>query len=454
MKTIFAILCALALAGSPRAADATNEVREGLLQLADGSSLHGGLESIGRESGLKWEHPAAAEPLQFRLANIEGIRFEHANAPEEAFEPSSRFYFKNGDEIIGKLQSIENGSATIESWFGESLRAPVGMLESITFSAKGYKLLYEGPDGPEGWKIGRNQRSWEYKDGEFIANGADLLGRDFGIQQSSSLEFDLAWNGPFSLSITLYAQKIDRFDYSTSAYLVYLGTGAISVQRVQAGTGAVMLGQTQIPRMLQRNKMHFEIRCNKDDATIALYADGDFIQKWKDSAGFVAKGTGIVFFSQVEPRALRLSNIRVAEWEGKFEPEPLTNAPPELDVVFLANRDRVLGKVRSLADGEVSVETKQTRLDIPVERVTQIQFAEGEEAAAPESEGLVRASFPGGESLLFELESWGDGKVAGTSGIFGPVAFSPNRIRQITFSPEGAEPEQGAAIEFQFPDFE
>ena len=30
--------------------------------------------------------------------------------------------------------------------------------------------------------------------------------------------------------------------------------------------------------------------------TVSLFADGEFVQRWKDAAGFVAKGSGIVFF--------------------------------------------------------------------------------------------------------------------------------------------------------------
>ena len=364
------------------------------------------------------------------------MRFDQAQAPARSFKASSRFQFRNGDELIGNILQITNDSLRFQSWFGETVEAGIASLDSVSFSSRGYNLLYEGPSGIDAWKVGRGPRSWEYKDGKFIANGADLLGRDFGLTGSSTLEFDLEWNGTFSMSITLYAQIIDRFDYSTSAYLVYLGTGAISVQRVQAGSGAVMLGQTQLPEMMRRNSMHFEIRCNKEDATISLFADGRFVQRWKDTnpGGFVAKGGGIVFFSQVEPRKLTLSNIRVAEWDGKFEPEALTNAPPDMDVVFLANKDKVYGKVLSLDEAQATVETKQTKLDIPLARVTQIRFAVNPDASTNYASADVRATFPGGESVVFELDKWGSEEVTGHSRIFGPLTFHPRNIRQLQFN--------------------
>jgi hypothetical protein len=352
---------------------------------------------------------------------------------------------------------LGGGKLRFQSWFGDNIQSSLPALEAIQFSARGYNLLYEGPTGTNGWRIGRNPRSWEYRDGAFVANGADLLGRDFGLKSSASLEFDLAWNSAFSLSITLYASVIDRFDYSSSAYLLYLGTASVSVQRVQAGAGAIMLGQAQIPEMLRRNKMHFEIRCNKEDATISLYADGRFVQRWKDSSpgGFVAKGGGIVFFSQVDTRALRLSNIRVAEWDGRFEPDSLTNLPPDLDVVFLANRDKVFGKVLAIEPTKAMVEAKQAKLDIPLERITQVRFSK----SAAETNlfpGEVRAGFPGGESVVFKLEEWSSGEVKGVSRTFGPVTFDPKNIRQLQFNLDrsAADDEPEANLDADFLEFE
>ena len=431
--------------------------RSGILQLSDGSTLHGTLGSIDGHRELSWTHPAAKSALQFSLSNMASVRFEEAVRAKHDFTPSARFQFKNGDELVGNVRAIKDNTLSFQSWFGDNVQAQLPALEAILFSARSYNLLYEGPTGTNGWRIGKNPRSWEYKDGAFVANGADLLGRNFGLSNSSTLEFDLAWSGPFSLSITLYAQVIDRFDYSSSAYLIYLGNGAISVQRVQAGAGAVMLGQNQIPEMYRKNKMRFEIRCNKEDATITLYADGKFVQRWKDNSqgGFVAKGGGIVFFSQVEARSLKLSNIRVAEWDGRFEPDSMTNLPPDQDVVFLANRDKVFGKVLALEETKATVEARQAKLDIPLERVTQIRFAKAD-AETNTLPNEVRASFPGGESVVFNMEKWNGTEVKGTSRTFGPLTFDPKGIRELQFNLNRTadQDEDTANVDTQFLEFE
>ncbi|MGZ8940297.1 MAG: hypothetical protein ACXW32_13910, partial [Limisphaerales bacterium] len=178
--TLILILFAMVLIG--RAQDTNG--RPGILQLSDGSSLHGTLGSISGTNHLFWSHPAAREPLQFSLSNMASMRFEQAQARKHAFNPTARFQFKNGDELVGNVRAIQDNTLRFQSWFGDDVQARLPALDAILFSSRGYNLLYEGPTGTNGWRIGRNPRSWEYKDGAFIANGADLLGRDFGLTNS------------------------------------------------------------------------------------------------------------------------------------------------------------------------------------------------------------------------------------------------------------------------------
>jgi hypothetical protein len=429
----------------------------GLIQLFDGTSLHGSLESISTQKGVAWDFPAAQGPLILKPDNISGIRFESAVSTNRPNKPTCRFRFHNGDEVLGDLVGIEGDTAIIQSWFGGQLKSPKQAFSSLQFSAHGFKVLYEGPNSPDEWKTGRTGHGWTYKDGALIANGADILGRDFGLTNSSSLEFDLAWSGTFSLTVTVYAQTIERFDYSTSAYVFYFNPGGVSIQRIQAGAGAMMLGRADIPEMLNKNRARLEIRSNREEGTLSLFVNGPLVQRWKDPRGFVSSGTGVVFYSQVESPTLKLSNIKLSEWDGRFEPEgPSTNKLTE-DVIFLANKDKVVGKVKGLGENKLLVQThtldapatgdkpsEGRALQIPLSRVTEIYFANTQEAPDKQSPWAVRASFPGGETISFQLEKWSAGEVTGISGNFGPVAFNPRAIRFLQFNPARVEQKNDA----------
>lgn len=410
----------------------------GVLQMFDGTSLHGNLQSISTQEGVAWNFPAASNPIVLKPDNLSTIRFENVEATNRSNQPTCRFRFHNGDELLGDLVAIEGDTATIRSSFGGSLKSPKQAFSSLQFSARGFRVLYEGPNGSGEWKTGRTGHGWTYRDGALFANGADILGKDFGLTNSSSLEFDLAWSGSFSLTVTVYASTIERFDYSSSAYVFYFNPGAVSIQRIQAGAGALMLGRADIPAMVNKNQARLEIRSNREEGTLSLFANGALVQRWKDPRGFVSNGTGVVFYSQVESPTLKLSNIKLSEWDGRFEPElTSTNAIKE-DMVFLANKDKVVGKVESFGDGKLLVQTHTTALSIPLNRVTEIYFANTHAYDQKPSPWAVRASFPGGETISFLLSQWAADKVTGASANFGPVAFNPRGIRALQFNPDRA----------------
>ncbi|MBM3838320.1 MAG: hypothetical protein FJ398_10205 [Verrucomicrobia bacterium] len=405
-----------------------------LLQFLDGASVHGRLRSMDTNQGVQWEHPAAKNVIQFQPAGIASIKFENAQRVSAESKPTCWFRFGNGDEVFGSLKSLDAEKLRLETWFGGDLEAPRDALQSITLFPKGFAILYEGPSGPDGWIMTQGPKGWRYKDGAFVANSVGILGRNLGLSGSCSLEFDLSWSGHFSLSFILFTDAVDRFDYSVSSYMFHMAPGYVNLQRVQTGTGVMSLGhQAQIPDMLKKNKVHVEIRANRDDATIALVIDGTPVSQWKDHAGFVAKGQGVVFSTQMDGSTIRISRMRVAQWNGVIEPRPVPTGPVNEDLVYLANKDKVTGELRGIREGKLQFAIPQTALDIPVERVTQIFMKESASETIARKPWELRFDVAGGGSVAFQLERWGGEQIAGTSRNFGKMAVNLASIRQIQF---------------------
>lgn len=408
----------------------------GLLQFLDGSSLHGQLQFMNPEQGVAWQHPDVTNLLEFKPTYLSWIKFEQAKPVASASAPASRFRFQNGDEIFGRLVSLDAENFELESWLGGTLRGERRTLQSILVLAKGFLTLYEGPTGLEGWNVGKtpSPKGWQYRESTFIANGPGILGRDFGLTGSSIVSFDLAWNGQFSLILSLYTPVFDRFDYGSGSYIFHLGPGYAALQRVQSGGGGNVLGQVQIPAMLNKRKVRLEIRTNKEEASLALLADGLLIQRWKDNSGFAAKGSGLAFFVQMDGPPLKLSNLKVSEWDGRFEADAAANGSATDDLVYLANRDKVTGKLQSIRQGKLSFTTPQTTLEIPMERVTQMVFRQGAGATRNGDPWAARAYFSGGGNVAFQVEKWDPDQVLGHSPIFGRLTFDPRSIRQVEFN--------------------
>jgi hypothetical protein len=415
----------------------TNEVaRADFLQFFDGSFLHGRLAAIDIKGGVCWEHPVAKKPIAFRPENIENIRFEGTGFDMSHFRPTCRFRFQNGDELYGNLVSLDPESVSIQTWFGGPWKTPRGALQAITFLPKNFSILYEGPTGLDGWNAGTQTNRWEYRNGSFTVDDIATLGRDFKLTGSSLVEFDLAWTGSFSLVVNLYTDTYGQLNYSSSGYMFYFNPTYINLVRVQSGAGIFNLGQGQIAGMTRKSQMHLEIRTEKEEGTLSLYADGVLVQRWKDKEGLAARGTGLVFANQMEGPTLRISNLKIAQWSGKFGvDEPPTNTTPS-DIVYLVNKDKASGNLRDLREDKLELAAGQNTFQIPMSRVTQIFF--GAKRTPPVAQGpwAVRAFFNGGGSVSFDLHSWNRQSVTGLSPYFGPTSFNANAILQMQFHPE------------------
>ncbi|MFN7138179.1 MAG: hypothetical protein ACK4UN_02450 [Limisphaerales bacterium] len=404
-----------------------------ILEFSDGSILHGNLKGIDKTRGVTWEHPDALEPIEFRPGKLQQIRF-HKNVSPSGQMPC-RIAFRNGDELYGELLSLDENGAKVNTRFGKNLQVKRSALESVTFLAKHFSVLYEGPVGTEGWNTGRGGQPWRYREGSFVTEHVGSIGRNFDLPEASNIEFDITWEGQLGLIIQAYTDNVDRFDYSSASYMFYINANSIGVQRVSPETGISNLGNAPLPETARNNSFRLELRASREESTLAVYVNGTLVNKWKDSVGFAGKGSGALFFSQHEGPRLKLSNIRVSEWDGKFEDTRTAELPRTQDVVHLANRDTVDGKLTTLQNGKIKFSTSDTPLEIPLQRITQIQFANSE--TLPEREGpwAVRAALTGGEKLSFELDRWSTEKVSGTNSSFGRMDFSPANIRTLQFGP-------------------
>src|SRR6185369_11573416 len=102
--------------------------------------------------------------------------------------------------------------------------------------------------------------------------------------------------------------------------------------------------QAQIPELAQKTKAHFSLRCSKAQRMIALLMDGTLIKQWTDREDF-PEGGGIVFAQQGQG-AVRIKNLRITQWDGKFEDIGTPATSDKEDFVLLANNDKVKGKLK------------------------------------------------------------------------------------------------------------
>jgi hypothetical protein len=409
-----------------------------VLAFVDGSALHGQLARMDVEDGLTWAQPEARNPIHFRPAHIDFIRFAHAQSV--SMTPTCHLWFANGDDLYGSITSLDNERLGLSTWFGGAMVIPRAAVRAITLLSAHYSVVYEGPYDPGGWVVVNNTpKSWTFHDGAFVGTGPGTLGRELNLTNSTTVEFDLAWTGVFALEAGIYCDPMGRLEVNGGSCVVNLTPRQISLNQVRnMGIPFNLAGNlagAPVPGGEGQSRMHVAIECDKAEGTVSVFINHLLAKTWKDSSFGGGSGTGVVFTQRymLSSATLKLSHLKISQWEGRCEPETAALAT-HTDAIHFINHDRAAGKIESIQDGKARLALGATVLDIPLQRVTQIEFAAAKASTEPPSPWQVRAHFPGGGSLSFQLEKWDDKTVSGQSATFGALAFQPGAIREMEFN--------------------
>jgi hypothetical protein len=199
-----------------------------------------------------------------------------------------------------------------------------------------------------------------------------------------------------------------------------------------------------------------EIRASTKSNRIALTINDRIVEVWNDPDARKAQLGKALHFIVGSPLPHRISNIRVAPWDGVIDqmPEPqlgfgmrfgmpgLRDIPapppvtekPDKERMELANGDSLTGEVTSIRDGTIAIKTPLGDVSLPVSRLRTLALKPVEAERCIRRNGDVRAWFPDGSSIVFRLDECGDGTLTGSSQNFGSATFSLDAFNRIEFN--------------------
>ncbi|MHC1766031.1 MAG: hypothetical protein AB9869_17310 [Verrucomicrobiia bacterium] len=426
------------VSGATRGADSqasASTSREALL-FRNGDLLYGSLESVRPETGVRWRHPDVEDVIEFAPDNIAEVHFPPRPRVPVSSPNACRLHLSNGDEMDGNIVLFDGDKAVLETWYAGEVTVARKMIQSIIPVLPEGAVVYEGPTGVEGWTIGKvvsaigDAGEWKYRNGAFYATNAASIARNINMPDMARIEFDLAWKGVFQLALAIYTdymQPINLANKDTEPefagfYSLQLNSFSANLLPVKKNDPIRYLGQVSVPAFNQKNAAHVEIRSSKPARSVALYVDGRLIKLWTDSEEFAGEGKGVRFVHQGQGR-IRLSNLRVSEWNGQSEEKQLGVPDVKQDTARLRNGDKVAGDVQSIEDGKMLVAIGGSHLTVPLSRIKQIDFASQKIDRTTDESSNVRAVFTRGGSVSFQLVEWKRGRLVGTSPNFGQLAF-------------------------------
>jgi len=414
---------------------------EDTLTFLNKDQLHGLLLAIDGQMSLHWQSPEALDPIIFKPGQVVEVKLDSHKAAAQNGKSAQRIGLTNGDELPGNIVALDGTSLVLDTWYAGRLSIPRAMLRRITPLADAGGSIYEGPNGIDGWTIGRSggNRSWIFRDGALIGSNYGTIGRDFDLPDLSSVAFDVVLRGNPTFSVAIYSDRSDNFG---NCYMLQLSNGYTELQRISRNNGSNGLGSTQLQNVMRSDKSHIELRTNSGKKSIWLLVDDKVVKEWTDSADFL-NGGDVVFCCQ-PGTFVKISNIKISKWNGKFEDSSDQPGDASNDSVALANEDKVSGHLESIQDGKIKFSSAYADLNIPIERIEQVDFSSAHADQAKPAASAVRAYFPEGGSVTMQLDQWDSKGCIGSSPNFGNATFSPDAFSRIMFNLPAQQQNQDA----------
>lgn len=402
-----------------------------LIRLMNGDTLHGNLLSIDPQRGVRWRTPDAQGEIAFKPERVARIVLPRKNAPSTISSNQCVIQLSNGDELLGGLVMVDTERVQLQTDYAGLLTFPRSRVAGFRMVKGSTGAIYEGPVGMEGWRSRNTRSNWRYQDGSLIATGNGSIGRDLKLPPMARLEFDLAWRGQLQFLIGLYTDSTE--EYASNSYLLQMQPGYIYMQRMRRNGGSSHLGQAEYPGLHQKSKVRVEILANKEARTLALLLDGTLVKQWKDNMDWGGSGTGIIFANQ-NIGTVRISNIRLTEWDGTIQEQSQSPVKTQRDILELSNKDKISGTLLSLKDGVVAFETAFAKMDIPMDRVNYVDFASEKLEKPPKNPAEVRAVFAERGVVTLLVDRWDGLQLAAKSSNFGEARFKTTAFHQLYFN--------------------
>ena len=384
--------------------------QEDRLKLLGGGSLDG--KFLGFYEGrVRWAHSAFGAPVSVDAEAVDSVRVKQVALPLKVAD--CRVTLVTGENVIGTLKSFNEQALVLETWYAGELSIPRRAIQLVEPRRTMARVVYEGPEqGPDGWLTGNRNTGvalkpfkavelqaqgavpaqeraleaigrrapggqggakktplWRYANKGFTRmTSGPILGRKaLELPDRCALEFDFQYLGYFNLGINIFADQIKN-EYSGNSYSLRLDQNNAYLYRIQNGSTS-NLGNAQ-SQLSGKTECRVTLLVDKPAKTLALLINDRLVNKWEDGRGaFAGKGNGVLFTSR-NNSAMRISRIRIREWDGPLpngDKQELGNGKE--DYVRFSNGDGFSGRIMRLEDGKLVFKTNFGEVPVPMDTV-------------------------------------------------------------------------------------
>ncbi len=404
-----------------------------VLDFINGDKLHGSLTSVvPDDGGIKWKHTGVNGPIGFSMEGVSLVKLakrrERVPQSHEALVELT-----NEDKLSGDIVSLDGTNLVLRTWYAGDMKIRRVMVASVDPSVSTSSVTYEGPADIAQWTFGvlGGGRGWQLRDGTLVTRDPMPIGRNIqDLPDNAEIEFDVAWRGSPYFYFTFYTDNLKQ--YSGNCYALRVSSSSMYLYRYSQNMGSQNMGSVSIRQFVNdgNSRLRFTVLVNKAKREFTVLINGSQVRRWTDTKEFAGRGTGILFQPQNQGE-LRISNIRIAKWDGKTPSQVVEEEATNEDLIHFVNRDKVSGELRGIADSKATFKTSYAVLPIPLQRIERVDLCPKSLERARRNAGDIRAHFVDRGSITLKLTSIVDGRIEGFSENFGNITMPLNAFRLI-----------------------
>lgn len=422
----------------PAAVPAPDAAGEHVLELVDGSQVHGKLVSFGK-SELVWQRNDAAQPLIFSPSDVRRLVLGKA-LPAKDTAANATLKFPGGDWLTGKVSAFADGKFNVQIGAGPAVDVAKTAVNWMMLSPSKPPDAFDGPRGPAGmagWEP-LIPGSWDYVEDTLIARQSGAITRRFGVlPERLDIQFTASDGGNENRGLTLWIQPEGQsMGYGPGSIYLRFQAGTASLNCYDGNTMKTQTANFEQDKNKRDKISRYRLLYDRKAGKLQVRVNGAVAENWDVPPVKDPNSGGSLSFQPSywsENMVWTLSGVKVQPWDG----DALPDGDPEhigKDIIKPAQTMRKSGNLDGLTADSVKFNGSE------VSRKEPIFLRFGRRDAEPPAGAIARVWLAHRGEFDVSALGFSDGVLRVRTAFAGDIALPVASLQAVEFAGKPGAP--------------
>ncbi len=416
---------------------------EEVLELTDGSQLHGRLLTLGKNE-VVWQRTDAKEPLTFTPQEVRRLVLGAATKPA-ADKAQATLKLAGSDWLAGELVALREGKFQLQLG-ATALEIERGKVEWLQLSPGLSPDAYAGPLGPlglAGWEGTGDGSVWDYADGALVAKSAAMVSRTLAVvPERLDVQFTASDGGSGNRGLTVTLQAgAGNLGYGKGSFYLRFQSNSVSLNSFNGEQNP----KAEIPEQKDDKKQtRYRLLFDRRAGRLVVLINGKQVADWKLAENKEPTTAATLSWQPTywnSNTAWTLSSVSVQPWDGDTAPDGREEERGK-DLIKAAPTERKAGALQAISAEAVQFSDAQvSRKDAIFLRLAATTASE------PPPSPIARVWLAGRGEFDVAALGFRDGVLKVRTAFAGDIALPVAAVRAIEFPHRIVAPPERTAVE-------